>query len=312
MKPVITAVFTVAAAIGTAIHRPDIVWTHATAVSSPCILSSTGVNGGILIASDIADTGKRSRPKNANDLFKRPNERQLAATLDARLAFSADTSNGTLATSDAANDPLVLRLPLRGRAASKAFDAVTGCMWVSVPERHELVAIDRGAAAVTETFTLDAGALPTELLVDRDDRFLFVTNAANATIEVLNLESTVIMDIASTDRPVRGLAFDSAWHRLYVLTTDGGLSGYELRRSRLFRTGTLEQTAGVGVAVDQETHAVYISTARDDEPPAIRVLQGKAPAKPRCVFSHSSPNSPCLAKYALSREAPNAPPKPVR
>jgi DNA-binding beta-propeller fold protein YncE len=271
------------------------------AARSSCTLPRSSSANAITFAKDIADSGKRPTPRDAKALFKRSIDVLLAWAPDANRVFSGDTANGTVSLTNAASDPRVTRVPLSGRPAGSVLDATSGCLFVSVPERGEVVAIDPGSATITRTFALAGGNHPATILLDAADRLLFVANGSNATIEVVNLKSMEVMDVASTDAPVRALALDSAWHRVYVVAEDGRVSGYDLRRSRLLRTGVVDQISAAGIAVDPQTHAVYVILAGSEQRPSLRILQGVAPAAPRCVFHHSTPGSPCLAKYAVTR-----------
>ena len=271
---------------------------HATA-HAPCSLPGIGLSGRIPLAKDIGDSGKRPAPKDAKALFKRSTDVLRAWSPDADRIFAADTAAGTLAVAVATSDPVVIRVPLSGRGAGRVSDAISGCAFVSVPERGEIVAIDPGSATITRTFSLAGESRPGAMLLDAADRLLIV--AGSASMEVVNLKTMEVMDVAPTDAPVRAMALDSAWHRVYTVTQDGHLSGYDLRRSRLVRTGILDQIAAADIAVDGGSHAMYVTLAAGAQRPSLRILQGIAPAAPRCVFHHSVPGSPCLARYAPTR-----------
>ncbi len=268
---------------------------------APCSLPGSGPLGQIVLARDIADSGKRAAPKNAKALFKRATDVLRGWSPEASRVFTADSAAGTLAFTATTSDPSATRVPLAGHGMGKVFDATSGCALLTVPERGEIVAIDPGSAAIARTYTLAAANRPGALLLDAADRLLIVANDAAANLEVVNLRTMEVMDVASTGAPVRALALDSAWHRLYVITEDGRMSGYQIRRSRLVRTGVIAQIPATDVAVDSRTHGVYVVLAGTEQRQSLRILEGVAPAAPRCVFHHAVPGSPCLASYAPTR-----------
>ncbi len=196
---------------------------------------------------------------------------------------------------------VVTRIPLGGAAASTVYDAASGCVLVSVPDRNELIAIDPGTATVSGAFVLADGDRPGVLALDAADRLMFIAHSGRATMTVVSLRSTEVVDVAPTGTSARDMAFATTWHRLYLITDNGHLSGYDLRRSRLFLTGVLDDIVASGVAVDPHSHTVYLATKNAERRSSRHILEGVAPKAPRCVFHHATAGSPCFARYAPTR-----------
>jgi DNA-binding beta-propeller fold protein YncE len=213
----------------------------------------------------------------------------------------AESGDSALMVMDASSDRLVARIPLGGSAGSLVYDAGSGCVLASLPDHDEVMAIDPVTATIAGAFLLQDGDRPDGLALDEADRLLFVANRGRATLAVVSLKSMEVMDVAPTGSPDRAMAFDPGWHRLYAVTDDERLAGYDLRRSRLLLAGVLDHTAANGIAVDPLTHAVYVTVMDTEQRSHLRILDAVAPATPHCVFHHSTPGSPCLARYAPTR-----------
>ncbi|MGH7523020.1 MAG: YncE family protein [Gemmatimonadales bacterium] len=186
--------------------------------------------------------------------------------------FVSDESVGHELVIDGATDTVIQTIPLGGEAGNTRYDAGSGCVLVAVQTLNQIVAIDPVRAAVVGRFALARSNRPHGMLVDSPNRLLYVANEGNATVEVVDLRTLRITDIQSVGGDPDVLAFDPAWHRLYVATESGGLWVYHVNGQKLALAGVLDLPHAHSVAVDATRHEVYLPLQSLDGHPTLRIL----------------------------------------
>jgi YVTN family beta-propeller protein len=172
----------------------------------------------------------------------------------------------------------VARIPIGGEAGNTKYDAGSGCILVAVQTLNQIVAIDPVSATVVGRYAPAGADHPHGMYVDGPDRLLFVANQGNATLQVIDLRTMQVTGIVKVGDDPDVLAFDPAWHRLYVATEAGGLWAYRVRERSLDVEGVLELSHAHTVSVDTATHLVYLPLQDVGGRPVLRILAGLPPA----------------------------------
>ncbi len=191
--------------------------------------------------------------------------------------FVSDESRGMELVIDGVTDKVIATVPVGGEAGNTKYDPGSGCILVAVQTTNEIVAIDPATIAVVARFTLSGGDHPHGMYIDAPNRLLFVANQGNATMEVVDLATMEVTDIAPVGADPDVLAFDPGLNRLYVATEDGGLWLYRVRGHRLEVEGKLDLPHAHTVSVDGATHLVYLPLQNVGGHPVLRIFSGSRP-----------------------------------
>jgi DNA-binding beta-propeller fold protein YncE len=202
----------------------------------------------------------------------------IADAPEPRRIFVSDESGGGELVIDGMTDKVVARIPIGGEAGNTKYDAGSGCILVAVQTLNQIVAIDPVSATVVGRYAPAGADHPHGMYVDGPDRLLFVANQGNATLQVIDLRTMQVTGMAKVGDDPDVLAFDSAWHRLYVATEAGGLWAYRVRERSLDVEGVLALPHAHTVSVDTATHLVYLPLQDVGGRPVLRIMAGLPPA----------------------------------
>jgi YVTN family beta-propeller protein len=175
---------------------------------------------------------------------------------------------------DALTDRPRSRVELGQGVGDSQFDPWSGRVLVAVASRHELVALDPGSEAVVATYPLPGceGADAVQVDVSGRDR-VFVDCATNARLVGVDLDTGRVSPALEVGAGPDVMALDPALHRLYVASESGVLTvvatdGLDLQ---VVASGEAGPDAH-SVAVDPDTHLVYLPLASVDGRPVLRIL----------------------------------------
>ena len=192
--------------------------------------------------------------------------------------FVSDESRGDEMVIDGVTDRVIATVPVGGEAGNTKYDGGSGCILVAVQTRNQIVAIDPATTTVVARFALAGGNHPHGMYVDGPNRLLFVANQGNATLQVIDLRTLEVTDVAPVGDDPDVLAFDPVWRRLYVATEGGGLWVYRVHGNRLVVEGKLDLPHAHTVSVDPASHLVYLPLQNIGGRPVLRIFSGVAPA----------------------------------
>jgi YVTN family beta-propeller protein len=154
------------------------------------------------------------------------------------------------------------------------YDPWSGRVLVTVAGRHELVALDPQSEAIVARYPLPGceGADAVQVDVSGRDR-AFVDCSANARLVGVDLDTGLVSPAVEVGDGPDVLALDPALHRLYVASESGVLTvvatdGADLQ---VVASGAAGPDAH-SVAVDPDTHLLYLPLASVDGRPVLRVL----------------------------------------
>jgi DNA-binding beta-propeller fold protein YncE len=188
--------------------------------------------------------------------------------------FVSDESGGGELVIDGSNDTVVTTIDIGGEAGNTHYDPVSGCVFVAVQTRNELIAIDPAKLKIVWRIDLaDSCKGPHGFLIDAPNRLAFVTCEDNAKLFVVDLangQSTAKFDVG--DGP-DVLAFDSGLNWLYVASEEGVVSMFDERGSELHAVGKYKAPHAHTVAIDPKTHLVYLPLESVNGKPVMRIME---------------------------------------
>jgi DNA-binding beta-propeller fold protein YncE len=182
------------------------------------------------------------------------------------VAFNGKSHNASLV--DALTDKLVATVPLGGEPEGAVADGVGG-LFVNLEDTGELVHLDLRAARVVHRWRLAGCDRPVGLALDAAQQRLLV-GCRSQVLVVVNAENGKTLASLPIGEGVDANAFDATTHLAFSSQKDGTLvvveqdgSGHYVKRQ------TLATAPGAGtLALNPQTHQIYLVTAEFEEPPA--------------------------------------------
>jgi DNA-binding beta-propeller fold protein YncE len=186
---------------------------------------------------------------------------------------SDESGRGELVINATTND-VVTTIDIGGEAGNTHYDPGSGCVLVAVQSQNQLAVIDPTTDRLVGRYDLDADCeTPHGFLLDAPRRRAFVSCEDNALLVVVDLQTMAV----TATYPVGGgpdvLAFDPGWRRLYVASESGIVSIFDAGGAVLQPVGEYQAPHAHSVAVDPQTHRVYLPLEDVDGKPVLRILE---------------------------------------
>ena len=189
-------------------------------------------------------------------------------------AFVSDESGGAVIVIDARTNQRTKRIDLGGEAGNTQYDAVGHQMIAAAQGRNQLALIDPQAETITTSIDLPGCNGPHGFTLDAPARLAFVSCEENAKLVVVDLNTRQIIASDSVGDIPDVLAFDAGLHRLYVAAESGVVAVFEVRGTTLHKIGqTYLAPNAHSVAVDSQTHRVYLPLENIDGKPVLRIYE---------------------------------------
>jgi DNA-binding beta-propeller fold protein YncE len=187
--------------------------------------------------------------------------------------FVSDESGGGEVVLDAQADTVITTIDLGGEAGNSQYDPGSGCVLVAVHDPAQLVVLDPTTDSVVGNVDLGPDcAAPHGFQIDAVARLAFVTCEKNARLLVLNLHTMQVTDTQSVGEDPDVVAWDAGLGRLYVASESGTVSIFQERGETLQPVDELTIPHAHSVAVDPDTHLVYLPLENIDGHPVLRVM----------------------------------------
>lgn len=192
--------------------------------------------------------------------------------------FVSDEAGGNDVVIDARTNRKLASIALGGQAGNTRYDRVSDRILVNVQTLNQMVAIDPATLKIIGRYNLTGGEGPHGMYLDEKRRIAFIACEDDATLLVVDLRT---MRVTAT-YPVGGgpdvLAFDPVWRRLYVAAESGVVTVFDEIGSRLKLVGEIKAPHAHSVAVDPDTHRVYLPLQNIDGRPVLRILSINPPS----------------------------------
>ena len=187
--------------------------------------------------------------------------------------FVSDESGGGELVLDAHTDTVATTIDLGGEAGNTQYDTGSGCVLVAVHDPAQLVVLDPTTDSVAGHIDLGSDCVaPHGFQIDAVARLAFVTCEKNARLLVLNLRTTQVTDTHSVGKDPDVVAWDAGLGRLYVASESGTVAIFQEHGETLQPVDELTIPYAHSVAVDPDTHLVYLPLENIDGHPVLRVM----------------------------------------
>jgi hypothetical protein len=197
----------------------------------------------------------------------------LAWDPDDQKLFVSDEHGGAVIVVSTQTNQQTASLPVGSDVGNTQYNPADKRVYTAVGTTNQLVVIDPVQDRVLDHDTLPGCAHAHGLAIDPATDLAFVACDANATLVVLNLQTRQVTTTQTVGDDPDVLAFDASLGRLYVAAESGVVAVFQEHDGTLTKLGQamLAVTAHT-VAVDQETHRVYLPLENVGGHPVLRVL----------------------------------------
>jgi DNA-binding beta-propeller fold protein YncE len=198
----------------------------------------------------------------------------IAYAPDERRVFVSDESGEREFVIDARTNRQVAIVPLGGEAGNTQYDSVSHCIIVAVQTRNQLAVIDPTSATIVRRITLDRAVLhPHGVNIDAPHRLALVAGEESGTVGVLDLRTLQLSDVVPVGEGPDVLAFDPGLSRLYVACESGVVSVFHEQGGSLASLGRITLAHGHTIAVDPDSHRVYLPLQDLGGRPVLRIME---------------------------------------
>lgn len=198
----------------------------------------------------------------------------IAYAPEVRRVFVSDESGQRDFVIDARTNRVVTAIALGGEAGNTQYDSVSHCIMVAVQTRNQLAIIDPASARIVRRITLDRAVLhPHGINIDAPHRLALIAGEESGTVDVLDLRTLQLSDVVPVGADPDVLALDPGLSRLYVASESGVVSVFAEQGAALRPLGRLTLPHAHTVAVDPESHRVYLPLEDLDGKPVLRIME---------------------------------------
>jgi len=141
-----------------------------------------------------------------------------------------------------------------------------GKIYVNVEDKNEIVVINANTMKVEAHWSLKPGEAPTGLAIDNNTKRLFAACGDNNQLVILNAATGDVVKRFPIGEHCDGTAFDATLKNIYTSNGEGTLSVFHEADADTFnKLETVTTRIGARtIAVDQQTHKIYLPTAEFD------------------------------------------------
>jgi len=197
----------------------------------------------------------------------------LAYAPDVGKVYVSDEQDGNETVIDVQTNQRLGAISVGGEAGNTQYDPSSHRMFVAVQTKNQIVAIDPSIDQVVERHDTPGCDHPHGLLIDSDQRRAFAACQGNDKLVVLDMTTWEVMSTQDVGSHPDVLAYDSVLHVVYVAAENGPLAVF--RNDETGVTRIAFQSAGPNahiVAVDPDTHSIYMPLANVNGQPVLREL----------------------------------------
>ncbi|HEV7231967.1 MAG TPA: YncE family protein [Bacteroidia bacterium] len=181
-------------------------------------------------------------------------------------AYNGRSSNATVI--DAKTNAVVATIPLEGKPEFSQTDG-KGKVYVNIEDKSKVCMINSSTLKVEQTWSVAPGEEPSGLALDNKNHRLFMV-CGNQLMMILDAENGKVIAKLPIGDGADGVAFDPSLERAYSSNGDGTVTvvqGEKGGNYKVLETITTQRGART-IAVDTETHHIFMPTAEFETPAA--------------------------------------------
>jgi DNA-binding beta-propeller fold protein YncE len=163
-------------------------------------------------------------------------------------------------------------IAMGGEVGNTKYDSVSGRIWVAVQTRNELAAIDPMTGSVVARVSVPGVERPHGFLIDAAHRLAYVTGERNSRVGVLDLRTMHVLHTYPVGNEPDVLDLDPERRRLFVAAESGAIAAFDIQGDSLLPLPTYEALHAHSIAVDPETHLLYVPLENLSGQPILRIL----------------------------------------
>lgn len=187
--------------------------------------------------------------------------------------FVSDEHGGVDAVIDAGSNKLLTNISLGGGAGNTVYDPVSEHILVAVHGVNLLAVIDPATDQVIRRVPLPGLKNPHGIALDTKARIAFIAGEENHSLAMLDLTSMKVFATYQVGEDPDVLAYDQGLKRLYVSAESGTVSVFQSNGTSLALLGAFDMPHAHTIAVDPNTHLVYLPLENVDGRPLLRIMK---------------------------------------
>jgi YVTN family beta-propeller protein len=187
--------------------------------------------------------------------------------------YVSDESGRTDTVIDVDHNRRVATIPLGGEVGNSQYDPVSRHIFVNVQTAGQLVEIDPATDRIVGRHPLPGAVGNHGLLIDAKARLAFIACEGNAKLLVVDIRTMRVLSAHVTGGGPDVLAFDPGLNLLYVASESGVVAVFRETPQGVKELGAGFVAPGAHtVAVDPQTHRVYLPLPDVEGHPVLRVM----------------------------------------
>ena len=175
---------------------------------------------------------------------------------------------------DVQTNQSVATINLGGEVGNTQYDLASNRIFAAVQTRNQLVTVNPKTQQVVGRHDVPGCDHPHGLFINSAHRMAYVACEDNATLVALSLTNMQVSSTHSVGSRPDVLAFDRDWQRLYVAAESGIISIFQQQGETLVKLEDIFVAPKAHtVAVNQQTHNIYLPRERVGNQPVLRILE---------------------------------------
>ena len=177
---------------------------------------------------------------------------------------------------DVQTNQAVATIDLGGEVGNTQYDPVSKRIFAAIQTRNQVVAVNPKTQQVVGRYDLPGCDHPHGLFIEKARRMAYVACEDNAKLVALSLTNMQVISTHSVGSGPDVLAFDRDWRRLYVAAESGVVSIFQQQDETLVKLeDVFVDNKAHTVAVNQQTHNIYLPLEQVGKQPVLRILEAK-------------------------------------
>jgi DNA-binding beta-propeller fold protein YncE len=202
----------------------------------------------------------------------------LAYSPETRKVFVSDERGKKVTIIDAETNRVLKAIDMGGEVGNLQYDAGSGQILANVHTTNQIVVIDPRTETIVSRHVLTGGTSPHGLLIVASKRLAFAACDEDSKLLVVDLATFAVRQVLTTGDDPDVLAFDAVLGRLYVAAESGVVSVFQLEERKLRKLGeVLVAPKAHTIAVDSESHEVFLPIENVDGHPVLRIMKPAMP-----------------------------------